>query len=433
VALLLVVACGAFVAAEFALVTVSRPAVEQAAESGDVAAQGVLASLRNLSTQLSAAQIGITITNLLIGFLAEPSIAKLIDGPLEALGIPSGAVSGVSIAIALVIATGVTMLFGELVPKNLAIAHPLATARAVQGFQRRFARAASWLISATNGTANALLRRLGIEPQEELASARSPEELSSLVRRSARQGTLDIDTARLVERSLAFGERRAADVLTPWGSVHEVRAEDPVSSVVEAARATGRSRFPVGRGVEIAGIVHLRQAVAVPHDRRGSVTVAEIMGPPLLVPESLDLDTLLQQLRDGGVPLAIVVDEFGNVDGIVTLEDLIEELVGEVRDEHDAREDAVVRETDSRWLLSGLIRPDEVGHRMGIVLPEDEDYETIGGLLAARLHRLPTVGSSVEVEARDAERRPLLVTLTVVDMDGLRVNHVRLELAPGTA
>jgi CBS domain containing-hemolysin-like protein len=255
------------------------------------------------------------------------------------------------------------MIFGELVPKNLAIARPLETARAVEGFQRGFTRATSLLVRSFNGTANAILRRLSVEPQEELGSARSPEELASLVRRSDEQGTLDLGTATLLERSLAFGERRAVDDMTPRVRVREVAADDPVLSVVEAARASGRSRFPVMRGDEVAGIVHLKHAVAVPHDRRESVPVSEVMAPPLLVPDSLDLDALLQTLREGGLQMALVVDEFGNVDGIVTLEDLIEEIVGEVHDEHDRREDAALRGPDGSWLLSGLMRPDEIGRR----------------------------------------------------------------------
>ena len=245
IALALVVACGAFVAAEFAFVTVDRSSVDRAAEAGDKSARGVQTALRHLSTQLSSAQVGITLTNLLIGFLAEPAIADLVRGPLTSAGVPEGAVSGVALAIALVLATGVTMIFGELVPKNLAIAKPLATARAVQGFLRGFTRVAGVIVRFFNGTANAVLRRIGIEPQEELASARSPEELSSLVRRSAEQGTLEGGTAALLERSLAFGERRAHEIMTPRGRVATVAEDDPVAVVIEQARASGRSRFPV--------------------------------------------------------------------------------------------------------------------------------------------------------------------------------------------
>jgi CBS domain containing-hemolysin-like protein len=427
-ALALVVACGAFVAAEFAFVTVDRSAVERAAAGGDRKAQGVLSALRRLSTQLSAAQVGITVTNLLIGYMAEPSIARLIDGPLESLGVPENAVGGVALAIALTLATGATMVLGELVPKNLAIAQPLATARAVQGFQRGFTRATGPLVRAFNETANAILRRLGIEPQEELASARSPEELASLVRHSAEEGTLEMSTATLLQRSLDLGERRAHEIMTPRGRVRAVERDAPATAVVEAARASGHSRFPVVDGDDFAGIAHVKDAVSVPFERRGAVTVADVMQPPLLVPASLELDHLLGTLRGGGLQMALVVDEFGNVDGLVTLEDLVEEIVGEVRDEHDPGEFRARREGEGSWLLSGLLRPDEVQRATSLALPEDDDYETIAGLVADRLARMPRPGDAVELQVRDADDEERTVTLRVVGMDGLRVDRIRMAV-----
>ena len=432
VALALVAACGAFVAAEFAFVTVDRSTVDRAADAGDRKAQGVRSALQELSTQLSAAQVGITLTNLMIGFLAEPAIADLVAGPLESIGISGTASTGISLVIALVIATGGTMVFGELVPKNLAIARPLETARAVQGFQRGFTRATAVPVRFLNGMANRILRRMGVEPQEELASARSPEELSSLVRRSADQGTLEVETATLLERSLAFGDRQAADVMTPRGKMHVLRTGAPAIEVFAQARATGRSRFPVlsEAGEDVVGIVHLKHAMAVPHERRGAVTVDEVMVPPVLVPSSVELDPLMARLREGGLQMAVVVDEWGNVDGIVTLEDLVEEIVGEVRDEHDPRDSAVRREGDGRWSLSGLLRPDEVATRVGIVLPEGEDYETLGGLISSRLGLIPGVADSMRLEGTDVDRRPQAITLTVTDMDHLRIDRVRLEHVP---
>ncbi|MDO9355884.1 MAG: CNNM domain-containing protein, partial [Solirubrobacteraceae bacterium] len=210
VALLLVAACGAFVAAEFALITVDRPSLERAAATGDRRAAGGVKALRSLSTQLSGAQVGITVTNLAIGFLAEPSIAEIVDSPLESLGLGEDAAKGVAVAIALTLSTVLTMVFGELVPKNIAISRPLETIRTVERFQRGFTTAVAYPIRFFNGTANIILHRFGLEPQEELASARSPQELASLVNRSAEQGTLAEGTADLLARSLAFGDRRAA-------------------------------------------------------------------------------------------------------------------------------------------------------------------------------------------------------------------------------
>jgi len=327
------------------------------------------------------------------------------------------------------------MVFGELVPKNLAIARPLQTARAVQGFQRGFTRVAGVVIRLFNGTANAILRRLGIEPQEELASARTAEELASLVRRSEEQGTLPAETATLLTRSLTFGDRRAADVITPRRRVHTLQAGAPVLSVLEQGRATGHSRFPVldAGSEDVVGAVHVKHAMAVPPDRRGEVSVREVMVPPVLAPASVELDVLLETLRRGGLQMAVVVDEWGNVDGIATLEDLIEEIVGEVRDEYDPRDDAARRLGDGSWSLSGLVRRDEVARAVGIVLPDDEEYETLAGLIALELARVPRVGDVVELEAVDSEGARHDVVLTVLGMDGLRVDRVRLEHAPRPA
>lgn len=427
---LLILACGAFVAAEFAFVTVDRSAIDRDAEEGDRRSQGVQSALRSLSTQLSAAQIGITVTNLAIGFMAEPAIAGLIDGPLESAGISAGAVTGVAVAIAFTLANGLTMVFGELVPKNLAIARPLQTARTVQGFQRGFTTVFKPLVRGANNTANAILRRIGIEPQEELASARSPEELGSLVRRSAQQGTLELPTATLLEKSLEFGERRADDVMTPRVRVETLSPDEPVIKVIEAARESGRSRFPVVADGEeqVVGIVHVKHAVSVDHERRHEVRVGDVMAEPVLVPSTMELDPLLTELRKVGLQIAIVVDEFGSFDGIVTLEDLIEEIVGEVRDEHDPREEPVRLIGENIWGISGLLRPDEIAEKTGVQLPEDEDYETVAGLITMELGRVPGLADAVRIEAGEAGNgNNFEVELTVLRMDGLRIDRIRLE------
>ncbi|MDO8213801.1 hemolysin family protein [Conexibacter sp. CPCC 206217] len=429
IAIALVVICGLFVAAEFSFVTIDRATVDRAAESGDARARGVQRALRSLSTQLSGAQLGITVTNLLIGFLSEPAIAELIDGPLETFGVPSGAVHGVALTLALIISTVFTMVLGELVPKNLAIARPLQTARAVQGFMRGFTRVNHGLIHWFNSVANAILHRLGIEPQEELASARSAEELTSLVRRSAEQGTLELETATLLQRSLAFGDRRADDVMTPRVRMRTLEDDEPVIRVIEAARESGFSRFPVvgESSDEVVGIVHVKHAVSVPFDRREAVPIRAVMSRPVMVPSSIELDPLLAILREGGLQIAVVVDEFGGVDGLVTLEDVVEEIVGEVVDEHDRRDLSARRRPDGSWILSGLLRPDEAARATGVLFPEDEEYETIGGLIQDELNRLPAAGDEIVLKTRDVEGRRCEVTLTVVRLDGMRVDRVLFE------
>jgi CBS domain containing-hemolysin-like protein len=421
--LVLVLACGMFVAAEFALVTVDRASVERAAARGERGADGVLAALRQLSTQLSGAQLGITITNLLIGFLAEPAVAALLAGPFTAVGFSAGTARGVSVVVALVLATAVTMVVGELIPKNLAIARPIPTARAVQRLMRGFTAAFKPVITLLNGTANRLVRAVGVEPAEELASARSPEELVSLVRRSAARGTLGQDTAMLFVRSASFPDKRARDVLTPRVRLATVGADDPVSAVVEASRRSGRSRFPVlgEDGLDdVVGVVHAKHVPLVPYERRAATPVRSVMEPALFVPETLELDDLLTQLRQRGLQLAVVVDEYGGTAGVVTLEDLVEELVGPVQDEHDAAERPARQLPGGGWLVSGLLRPDEVAELTGMELPRDpRRYETLGGLVTAYLDRIPAPGELIELPG---------VRVTVVAMDGFRVDQVGLEV-----
>ena len=412
-----------FVAAEFAFVALDRAAVERSVESGDVRSVGVLEALRRLSTQLSASQVGITLTTLLVGYLVEPSVAALLVGPLGAVGLPDPSVAPVSVALALLLATAFSMVVGELVPKNLAIAAPLRTAQLVAAPMRVIVMVARPLITMLNGSANALLRRVGVEPREELSSARTPQELASLVRRSADAGTLDESTARLVTRSLRFGGRTAADVMTPRLRCVVVHRDDTAADVVRLARTSGHSRFPVvDEGLDdVIGVVHVKRAVAVPHGRRGEVPAAALASQALMVPETVRLDPLLVQLRAQGLQLAVVVDENGGTSGVVTLEDVVEEIVGEVADEHDRDRSVGRRLGDGTWLLPGLWRPDELRDRVGADVPDDGAYETVGGFVMARLGRVPLVDDSVEVVGG---------SLRVVRMEGRRVDRVRWVPSP---
>jgi CBS domain containing-hemolysin-like protein len=434
--LLLMLSCGVFGAAEYALVTVDRATVERAADSGDKRAQGTLAALRTLSTQLSGAQLGITITNLAIGFLAEPAIGKLLHDPLKSLGLTDGALKAVAYAIALVLSTIVTMLVGELVPKKLALSLPLQVARRTQFAQRSFTKLMAWPIRLLNGIANAILRSLGVEPQEELRSARSPVELRSLVLRSAKQGAIDDETADLVARSIAFGDRTAADVRTPRVRVHFLESRDTALDVIDAARQTGHSRFPViGKSPDdVIGIVHVKRAVGIEPDRRRGVRISDIIDPATIVPDSIELDPLLSLLREQGMQMAVVVDEYGGTDGVVTLEDLVEEIVGDIADEHDRLSSRSRHRRDGTWSLSGLLRPDEVEEQTGVALPEGEDYETIAGLIHEKLGRIAVRGDTVTLsldrtpDDDEDDPDPLLVTLQVERMEGRRIDRVSLTV-----
>ncbi len=436
VSVALMLTCGLFGAAEYSLVTVDRAAVERAASGGDRSAAGVRAALKTLSTQLSGAQIGVTLTNLIIGFLAEPAIASLLRGPLGSVGLPGRWVPGIGVAIGLVLATIATMLFGELVPKKIALAAPLATARATQRFQRTFTKVMMGPIRVLNGSANAVVRAFGVQPQEELRSARSSDELASLAGRSASEGKLDTETAHLVQRSVAFGPRTAGEIMTPRVQMACLDSHDPVSEVIELSSATGFSKFPVTKGSSdhVVGSVHVKQAVAVPRSERGSTQVREVMVEATVVPESLRLDPLLQLLRGEGFQMAIVSDEYGGTAGVVTLEDVVEEIVGDIADEHDRYGSRLRRRPDGSWIVSGLLRPDEVRDATGLDLPEHEDYDTVAGLLVSKLGRIPERGDTVVlalpvVIPDDDDEEPVeeRAQLRVVRMDGLRVDRLTIR------
>lgn len=414
------------VAAEFSLTALERSTVDEHARSvHDRRARQVKHAHSTLSFQLSGAQVGITITTLVTGYVAEPAIARLIRPGLEALGVPTGAAGAVSLTLALTLATGLSMVFGELIPQYLAISHPLRTARAVAGFLSAFSAVFRWLISGLNNAANWVLRRLGVEPVEELRSARSPQELGSLVRSSAEQGSLDEGTATLLDRSLRFGERTAEELMTPRVRVEALHADASVLELIALARRTGFSRFPVhGSDLDdVRGAVHVKQAFAVPAAQRAGTRVGSLTRSVPTVPTSLDGDALLDRLRSQGLQVAVVVDEYGGTAGIVTLEDLVEEIVGDVRDEHDRMEVAQVRPLGrASWMISGLLRDDELAEATGFVMPPG-DYETVAGLVLDRLGRIPDVGDEVELDGW---------RLTVMRMDRHRVADLRLADADGT-
>ncbi len=452
VGLVLVVLTAIYVAAEFSLVTVDRAAVDRAAEQGSGPARAVRAGLRRLSTQLSGAQIGITVTTLALGYVMEPSLARLLTGPLTATGMSRVAAASVAVTVSLILATALSMVFGELVPKNLAIAEPLRTAGVVirpMSVTTALSRPLIWVL---NGTANGVLRLLGIAPQEELRSTRSAQELWSLVRRSGAQGTLERPTAKLLAQSITFSGKTADDVLTPRVDVVFVRADDPSGTVIDAAVESGFSRFPViGTDADdVVGLVHLKRVVAVPPDARDGVDVRSLMVPAPVVPGTLPLDNTLELLRGRGLQMAVVADEYGGTAGIVTLEDVVEELVGEITDEHDPGESRPARQPDGTWVLPGSLRPDEIVDQTGLQLPESGDYETVAGLLMDRLDRVPAVDDEVMVPAvlnadvalgalpgdeaipADADSevpRGVTARLTVLAMDGRRVLQVRLSAA----
>lgn len=418
---LLTVGTALFVAAEFSLVALDPATVDRRAERGDKRAHGVQLALRELSTQLSGAQVGITLTTVLLGYTAQSALVVLLTGPLENSGLVTAAAAASAVVISFVLVNTFSMLFGELVPKNLAMAQPFRVAGVVAPLQRAFTTVLRPLITLINGQANAILRVFGVEAREEMASGRSATELAALVRRSAEQGTLDIGTATLLTRSIGIGALTAVDVMTDRTRARMLPRDATADDVVAAARASGHSRFPVigDDDDDVIGLVHLRRAIAVPYERRTEVPVtsASLMIDAPRVPETMRLAPLLVTLRDGGMQMAVVVDEYGGTSGIVTLEDVVEEIVGEVADEHDRRRSSIFRAATGGWQVPGVLRPDELAERTGLRVPAEGPYETLAGLVMTKLGRIPHVGDQVDLPG---------VVITVEHMNGRRIERLRV-------
>ncbi|MEU0026168.1 hemolysin family protein [Streptomyces sp. NPDC006335] len=415
-ALLLTLACAVFVAAEFSLTTVERGDLERAAEAGERGAEGALKAVRRLTFQLSGAQLGITVTSLVIGMLAEPSLAVLLKGPLKAAGL-GGAAAPVATALGVALSTVVLMVVGELVPKNWAISRPLAVAKVVAGPQSAFTALFGPFIRHLNDTANRFVRRFGLEPADELASARGPEELVALAEHSAAEGALEADSAELFVRTLHLGELTAQNVMTPRVDVKALEAHATAADAANLTHATGLSRFPVYRDSldEVIGTVHVRDVLALEPDKRAATPVTELATAPLLVPDSLTADRLLERMRAGRT-MAVVIDEYGGTAGVATVEDIVEEVVGEVRDEHDPVEMPDLRPAGERaWEAEGSVRVDRLG-AIGLTAPEGP-YETVAGLVATRLARIPAKGDDLHLDGWHLE---------VLDVDHHRAHLIRI-------
>ena len=423
---LLTAGTAVFVAGEFALVALDPSVVDARAQAGDKRAGRVSKALRHLSTLLSGAQVGITLTTILLGYTMQAALNELLSQWLSPwLGQTLAAT--IAVVSALIIVNAFSMVFGELIPKNATLADPLAAA----GFVTPFITGFTWLfrplVNLLNGMANALLSRFGIEAAEEASGARSAGELTALLRRSAEEGTLEVSTARLLTRSLGVDELSAVDVMTDRGRIHWLEESSTAADLVALASQTGHSRFPVfgDSPDDVLGLVNLRRAIAVPYERRAQVPVtsSSIMTPAPRVPETMPLASLLVELRgygeqeSFGLQMAIVVDEYGGTAGVVTLEDAVEEIVGEVSDEHDRRRAGIHLDSAGRWSAPGWSRPDEVTARTAIRIPDDGPYETLGGLVMNELGRIPQIGDEVTLST---------CTILVDAMEGRRVTRVRI-------
>lgn len=416
---LLTAATGYFVAQEFAYVTVDRGQLHRLAAEGDAAAERALKVTSRLSFTLSGAQFGITLTALLVGFAGEPLLGRGLAEWMGFTGLSTAATTSISLAITLIFATGVQMVLGELGPKNLAIAKPVPLARALSRTTLIYLTVAGPIIGLFDRASNALLRSVGIEPVEELPQGATPEELHRIISEAHTGGLLDEDLSRLLGRGLAFRNHVAEEVMTPRIDVQTVQADEPGSRVLELLE-TGHSRFPViGRDIDdIVGIIGLHELLEVPALERPTATVRDLASDALIIPESLPLPRVLERMRDHHRQVAVVVDEYGGFAGIITFEDVAEEVVGEIWDEGDREEEPEPEEAaDGSWELPARLRLDEVETMTGVLLPEHEDYDTVSGLVMERLGRTAEQGDSLEVawEGRD-------------DFGNLEVRRVRLDV-----
>lgn len=418
--ILLVAANGFFVAVEFALVAADRGKLDALATDGRWAARAAIAARRRLSFHLSGAQLGITVTSLVIGFLSDSIVGELLDpilGPIPFLSGPT-----MSIILALAVATVFQMVAGELIPKTIAVAKPEATARALAPLALVVHGAFSPLIRVLNGAANWTVRRLGLEPQEELEDLRTLEELEYIIQSSGESGLLNPAAQDLLTRTIRFGDKTAADALTPRVHISALSTDAPVAELIERTRESNFSRFPVFENDldHVRGVVDIAAIFDLSVDERAVKTTGDLMREPLIVPETRDLVDLVSDFRASEAQMAVVIDEHGGTAGILTLEDLLEEIVGEVDDEYDETTSLTLGVGTGVYLLAGTLHPDEVKQACGLEMPDGE-YETIAGFVLAELGRIPDEGDGIVHDGWKIE---------VAEMDKLRISSLRVIEPP---
>ncbi|MFJ9795414.1 hemolysin family protein [Streptomyces sp. NPDC101145] len=417
--LVLTAGTGYFVAQEFAYVAADRLALAREAETGDKRAARALRVLERLSFMLSGAQLGITVTGLVVGFLAEPSVSALLKPALEGLGLSDGAVTAISVTLAFVVATVLQMVLGELAPKNLALAVPERLAKSLAASTLVYLKVVGPVVHVFDGAANKLLRKVGIEPVEELHHGATLEELSHLIGESHEQGELPADTAELLDHALEFSERTLDEVMVPRVDAVFVRRDARLTEAVELIAKHGHSNYPVlgDHPDDVAGVLGVRELVRLPADRFENLTAGETGRTPLLLPDTLPLPQAVAQMRERDDEFAVVLDEHGGVAGIVTYEDIAEELVGDIADESDTVVTLAVPDGGG-WRVDAGRRLDEVEDATGIALPEEEDYDTVAGLVIDRLGRFPTIGDTLTVDD---------VRIEVLSLDRHVPERVRIE------
>lgn len=425
--LVLTAGTGYFVAQEFAYVSADRLALAREAAAGDRRAARALTVLERLSFMLSGAQLGITVTGLVVGFIAEPSVSALLEPALTGIGVPEGAVGGISVTLAFVAATVVQMVLGELAPKNLALAVPERLAKSLAGSTLAYLKVVGPVVHVFDGVANRLLRKVGIEPVEELHHGATLEELGHLIGESHEQGELPEDTAQLLDHALEFSERTLDEVMVPRAAAVFVRAAASAAEAVGLIAKYGHSNYPVlgDHPDDVTGVLGVRELMRLPAEPLGATTASALARRPLLLPDTLPLPDAVTRMREHDDEFAVVLDEHGGVAGIVTYEDIAEELVGDIADESDTVTELAVAD-GTGWLVDAGRRLDEVADATGVDLPEEEDYDTVAGLVVDRLGRFPAIGDRLTVDLPDGG----CAVIDVRTLDRHVPDRVRLERLP---
>ncbi|MDG4856698.1 hemolysin family protein [Streptomyces sp. T-3] len=425
--LVLTAGTGYFVAQEFAYVAADRLALAREAEAGDKRATRALKVLERLSFMLSGAQLGITVTGLVVGFLAEPSVSGLLKPLLDGRGLSDGTVSAISVVVGFVVATVLQMVLGELAPKNLALAVPERLAKSLAASTLAYLKVVGPIVHVFDSVANRLLRKVGIEPVEELHHGATLEELGHLIGESHEEGHLPRHTADLLDHALEFSDRTLDEVMVPRADVTFVRKDATAAEAVELIAEHGHSNYPVmgDHPDDVAGVLGVRELMRLPAGRFTQVTAGEAARRPLLLPDTLPLPDAVTQMQEGDDEFAVVLDEHGGVAGIVTYEDIAEELVGDIADESDTVVETAVADGPG-WLVDAGRRLDEIAEATCIELPEEEDYDTVAGLIIDRLGRFPAIGDHLTVDLRDGGR----AVIDVLTLDRHVPERVRLRVLP---
>jgi CBS domain containing-hemolysin-like protein len=419
-AVVLLLLNGFFVGAEFALIAARRTKIEAMAQDGAATANFALRSIRELTLTLAGAQLGITMCSLGLGFVAEPAIAVLLESAISSFAeIPDTLLHTISFAVSLTIVTFLHMVIGEMAPKNIAIAEPERTALLIALPFRVFVFIFRPVLYVLNGIANAGCRLLGVEPQDERITAATAEEIQTMVNQSAEEGVISAHERRLLAGAAAFGERDAASAMIPRTEVVALPSTSTPAEFEGVVVDSGHSRIPLyGENIDqILGFFHAKDLLKIPAGQRDHPIARRWIRPMLVVPESLKLPPLLLSMRRERKHFALVFDEHGGTAGVVTMEDVLEELVGEIRDEHDVGELGIEPLGDGRFMIPGTLRIDEAAESIGMDLPEG-DYETVAGLVMERLGRVPSPNDAIEIDGW---------RLTVAEMHRRRIRRLMTE------